>query len=437
MRKILAILLFFTFAFASELKIATYNVENLFDAKVQGSEYNDFKNGNWNAEKYSFKLEKTVDVLKRLDADIVALQEIENFEVLKDLAQKSGYKFYKFSKSDKNSPFGVAVLSRIKIKDTIFYPPPLNIKSRDILRCDFTFEGKNFSIFVNHFLAKKNAYNKRIANATQLSSVLRNVKNVVVLGDFNTNYGPDSLLNDIINRYNLVDLWKFLPSIERISHQSGRAIDHILLSQDFFKNGALNYKDESFGVFNKNFKNSDHLPIFFTLSSKPNMTPIIDEKIATVDEIYGINAIKNPIILKNAVVVYKDKNGFVITQNRRGIYVFDRHNFLNLGDRVDLKIQDVGFYKGNFEITDYQVLQKISKEKNLSENMLEFNEISQARSGDVINKIVADIKDGKIQTKYGKFPFFSPNKKIENGKNLTFKNVLVKTYKGKKELILN
>ena len=38
MRKILAILLFFTFAFASELKIATYNVENLFDAKVQGSE---------------------------------------------------------------------------------------------------------------------------------------------------------------------------------------------------------------------------------------------------------------------------------------------------------------------------------------------------------------------------------------------------------------
>lgn len=437
MRKILAILLFFTFAFTSELKIATYNVENLFDAKVQGSEYNDFKNGNWNAEKYSFKLEKTVDVLKRLDADIVALQEIENFEVLKDLAQKSGYKFYKFSKSDKNSPFGVAVLSRININDTIFYPPPLNIKSRDILRCDFTFEGENFSIFVNHFLAKKNAYSKRIANATQLSSVLRNVKNAIVLGDFNTNYGPDSLLNDIINRYNLVDLWKFLPSIERISHQSGRAIDHILLSQDFFKNGTLNYKDESFGVFDENFKNSDHLPIFFTISSKPNITPIIDEKIATVDEIYGINVIKNPVILKDAVVVYKDKNGFVITQNRRGIYVFDRHNFLNLGDRVDLKIQDVGFYKGNFEITDYQVLQKIGKEKNLSENMLEFSEISQARSGDVINKIVADIKDGKIQTKYGKFPFFFPNKKIENGNNLTFKNVLVKTYKGKKELILN
>ena len=134
MRKILAILLFFTFAFASELKIATYNVENLFDAKVQGSEYNDFKNDNWNAEKYSFKLEKTVDVLKRLDADIVALQEIENPEVLKDLAQKSGYKSYKFSKSDKNSPFGVAVLSRININDTIFYPPPLNIKSRDIVR---------------------------------------------------------------------------------------------------------------------------------------------------------------------------------------------------------------------------------------------------------------------------------------------------------------
>ena len=80
MLRVLFILgLFISLSFgASELKIATYNVENLFDDKIQGSEYKDFKNGSWGAKQYSHKLNQIATVLLDLDADIIALQEIEN-----------------------------------------------------------------------------------------------------------------------------------------------------------------------------------------------------------------------------------------------------------------------------------------------------------------------------------------------------------------------
>ena len=43
MRILISIILFFGVLFSSELKIATYNVENLFDDRISGSEYSEFK----------------------------------------------------------------------------------------------------------------------------------------------------------------------------------------------------------------------------------------------------------------------------------------------------------------------------------------------------------------------------------------------------------
>ena len=86
MRILISIILFFGVLFSSELKIATYNVENLFDDRISGSEYSEFKSNRWNEAKYQQKLQKIARVLKHLDADVVALNEIENQNVMKALA---------------------------------------------------------------------------------------------------------------------------------------------------------------------------------------------------------------------------------------------------------------------------------------------------------------------------------------------------------------
>ena len=58
---VFAALFFAVFAAGAELKIATFNVQNLFDAKNDGSEYKDFVVGKseWSEKKASAKF-KTV-----------------------------------------------------------------------------------------------------------------------------------------------------------------------------------------------------------------------------------------------------------------------------------------------------------------------------------------------------------------------------------------
>ena len=123
MRVLVALIFLFSLLFSSELKIATYNVENLFDDKISGSEYSDFKSNRWNSAKYQQKLRKISRVLRELNADVVALNEIENENVIKELANLSGYKFYKFA-TLKGSPVGLGLLSKYRISDSEIYVVP-------------------------------------------------------------------------------------------------------------------------------------------------------------------------------------------------------------------------------------------------------------------------------------------------------------------------
>ena len=98
--RVLALLfaMFFCGASAAELKIASFNVQNLFDGVNDGTEYADFEigRGGWSEQKYERKLQAVADEISAFNVDILGLQEIENEAVLKALAQKAGYGFYKF-----------------------------------------------------------------------------------------------------------------------------------------------------------------------------------------------------------------------------------------------------------------------------------------------------------------------------------------------------
>ena len=109
-------------------------------------EYKDFVVGKseWNEKKASAKFKTVSAKIKELNADIIALQEIENEQILKELMKEASYKYFAFSNS-KNGPVGLAVLSRVKPEKTRIFSVP-NVKTRDILRLDFEVNGQKFSL---------------------------------------------------------------------------------------------------------------------------------------------------------------------------------------------------------------------------------------------------------------------------------------------------
>ena len=78
------------FLFSQPVKVATYNVENLFDAVYQGSEYEVYIPGkhNWNKRMVEIKLNHTAEVICDLNADILGLQEVENDIIFQQLISR-------------------------------------------------------------------------------------------------------------------------------------------------------------------------------------------------------------------------------------------------------------------------------------------------------------------------------------------------------------
>ena len=429
MRVLVALIFLFSLLFSSELKIATYNVENLFDDKISGSEYSDFKSNRWNSAKYQQKLRKISRVLRELNADVVALNEIENQNVIKELANLSGYKFYKFA-TLKGSPIGLGLLSRYRISDSEIYVVP-DVKTRPILMSRVEFEGNIIEFFVAHFPAAKNPLKHRIAAANTMKKAVKNSKNGVILGDLNSNYGYKFLLNGLDGWTNL---WEFLPSYQRSSYKNGKsAIDHIILSKDLMGKN-LRYKDGSFGVFKANFMDdsySDHYPLYATLSLQEDIKDVPSKLIS---QIKSVNSNRAKI---TGVVMYKDKNGYILAdESRRGIYIFEKNPSLPLGTRVEAVVNRVEDYKGNIEITSLSYIAVDTDFKSdEGKYLLDKNDINSATSGDVIGDIILDIKGGFATISKNKFKIYSPNRHINDGK-MSVKRAVVWNYKGQKELII-
>ena len=123
MRYLLLFLLPF-YLLSKPFKVATYNVENLFDATFQGSEYEEYTPGkhNWNSRIVEIKLNHTAEVICDIDADILGLQEVENEAIFKRLQKKlekvgCAYKYSAISHK-KGAPIQVALLSRYPIENT-------------------------------------------------------------------------------------------------------------------------------------------------------------------------------------------------------------------------------------------------------------------------------------------------------------------------------
>jgi len=277
------------------LKIASYNIENLFDLKRSGNEYKEYtpnSTSNWNQKNYKIKLHNSAKVIKDINADIVALQEIESLQALKDLRttlKQNGiyYRYYKIA-NKKNTTIKVAILSKIPFVYTKEITVTSTNRYRNILESKFKIDGEDLYIFVNHWKSKAGPESKRIVSAKALIKRVEEIgfdKNIILLGDFNSDYeeyimfkrqrrhndtygktGINHILKTINQKdkasrlkpikNNFYNLWYDTSKHNRYSYifrGKKEALDNILISQSLLNKEGVSYMHESIRNFDKKY----------------------------------------------------------------------------------------------------------------------------------------------------------------------------------------
>lgn len=304
---------------AKKVRIATFNVENLFarykfNKKVDP--INAVKEG-WDVNETLFTLKDktskviTAQVIKAIKADVLALQEVETLDTLKRFRTSFyGQKSYPYvALVDGNDPrrIDVAVLSkfpitRIRTHQHLWVPSWKHfLFSRDCLEVDVQVAAnKTLTLFVNHFKSmmggRAQTRQKRSRQASEVKNIVKarfgaNAGNqsFVILGDFNdyreTAGGATSGIKQLVDWNQVEDIIFRLPAAERWTHfwakqKEYRQLDYLLLSKKLanattavpgiLRKGlptrATGYSGARFsGVGKDSPKASDHCPVYIDL----------------------------------------------------------------------------------------------------------------------------------------------------------------------------
>jgi predicted extracellular nuclease len=282
---------------AASLKIAVYNVNNLFDAVADGTEYPEYDpNGpyGWDRSMADIKATNIARVLTALKADIVCLQEVESRQALDLLLNKlkiNATPYPYAAIADKSATtVRCAVISTCPIIDQQELSP--GKKMRSILRVTVEYEHHPLILFVNHWKSKQGPESRRVVYARTLEKAISRLDrnaDYIIAGDFNANYdefvtlrderdlndtrgrtGINHVLGTIVDnrlvtetdlmhsarRAKHYNLWLELPHDRRWSYIfSGRKTtpDSIILPRGLYDNKGIAYIDNSFDKFDPDF----------------------------------------------------------------------------------------------------------------------------------------------------------------------------------------
>lgn len=498
---------------AKDFCIASYNVENLFDLKNQKTEYKEYKpfsKSNWNKKTFQKKLNNTLSVIKDINCEIIALQEIENKELIRLLLKKlSEYKYYSFTKY-KNSAIGLGFISKIKITDS----KDINVKFsnktfRPILETTFKIKNYEFKVFNNHWPSKRVKESFRIKFAKKLYNRIKELPkdyDYILLGDFNSNYNEDETfkynklndtygitgINQVLNtklkkEFNTYDdlmekekishynLWLDLPNHERFSNKfrnQNQTPDNIILPKALFDTKKISYIPYSFKVFKADYlyknkqinrwkmKNkihlgygySDHLPILAKFSIKDENRNLIskinskenENKEILISKLYEKEKIKDSFLIKNAIVIYKNKNNAILKQkNNRAVYFYKNAEKLKLGYIYSLNIFEIKNFYGLKEVKEFKVLKEEKNDfsyKNLYLNAKNIDIFNPTYQNEIVTNLKGLVKKNKLYFEDKEIKLYSKNKdllppnnskiKIISGHLTTFKgNIQINIHK--------
>lgn len=264
---------------SAELKILSWNVENLFDT-IDDPKKDDTV---LSQDEYINKITLISSLLKKLNPDIIAFCEIENIAVLNDIKTKSGYNFAYLIEGNDPRGIDVGIMSKHEItyksnKD-IPTPYPGNLRykfSRDCTESKLSIDGVTIHILLTHLKSRykeaKNDESKRNAQVKGMLDIIADIYNkspdkdplIIVTGDMNSPRFTEPL--NILEKAGLKILNydypqdKFYTYIYRKQKQD---LDYFLLNKPAmskFKKRELRFINE------KIFKSvSDHNPLELTL----------------------------------------------------------------------------------------------------------------------------------------------------------------------------
>ena len=256
--------MFISYINPEKINIATWNVQTFFDAEFSGSEYSEYasaKNG-WSAEKYYTRLLRLADALDAIDADIIALEEIENLNVVHDIANVMPYMTklrYAVFACQPGSALGVAVFSRWPITSAkahqIQLPQTRPETLRPIFEVHVKVAKKDVAVLVNHWKSKasggetggilRQCQQALLAGCIAELKQRKNYDNDVItaLGDFNQKTeefqidydAKEVALNGVQNTEKVKSVW-FESAVSGAGYyffrDSWEQIDHIFLASD-------------------------------------------------------------------------------------------------------------------------------------------------------------------------------------------------------------
>ncbi len=283
---------------AKTFKIASYNVENLFDLFRQGTEYPEYIPGSpyrWNKQTLNIKLNNIAKVIKDLGADIIGLQEIESESALILLQQR-------LKEFNVDYPYRVIADSRpTAVKCALLSKFPITEKkeiklrdesARNILMATVNIDNIPLIIFINHWKSKRSPESFRIKYAQALKKEIKKIKKTtdfLIIGDFNSNYNEyetflssrqlnntsgitginhvlktvknkqpvnESFLTGKDNSEYLYNLWLELNPEKRWSYNffgEKNTPDSIIVCKALYDSEGISYIDNSFNRFNADY----------------------------------------------------------------------------------------------------------------------------------------------------------------------------------------
>ena len=199
----------------TNLVVASWNVENLFDAEDDpdnpgDDDYTPRGKMRWTASRYAQKLTNLAEVVAAMKPDILCLQEIENRRVLEDLSRVTAAAF------DWSLPviihrngrdirgIDVAILARHKPSHVEWKAPAFG--RRDQLFATFEVDGRALTVACNHWkswtgdpktnVAIRTQEARHLANRVRTALAAKPTAAFVATGDFNDHVDSDILIQE-------------------------------------------------------------------------------------------------------------------------------------------------------------------------------------------------------------------------------------------------
>lgn len=244
-------------ATGNQLSIATFNVENMFDAQVPHPD----SPPRPSEAAYRRDLQKTAEAIVAMGAPtILALQEVENIEVLQELAAQSRLVNYDYQpvllegSDSRGIDQGYLIRGdRATVEAYGTHDAPTELFSRPPLVLTVTVHldsgDKQLILLNNHFLSlsagEMQTEPVRSNQAAWNASLVEELRSsnpdaeVIVLGDLNSFYQTKPI--DLLQDAGLRHAYEFLSDDEELPYTyiyegATQTLDHILMSEDLFQN---------------------------------------------------------------------------------------------------------------------------------------------------------------------------------------------------------